>query len=159
MKRVYGLLLAAVLLLLCVSCSANAEGPTEEHDAVITEAVEELKDCWEDLYKESKGKTDGYFEIKNTRVITVKENDIEIFDDVAYIVEFDLYTDYRGSAPYYEAVGIYDTVVVYKSGEMETVSSNLFRVYRSNTYQTDFSNIIQDIADYHGHYNCTEKLK
>ena len=164
MKKVCVLLLAAVIALLCASCSAkvnfkNAEKePAENHDAVITKAIEELRDCWKEVYKESQVKTDGHFEIKNTRMITVKDNDLEIFDDIEYIIEFELYTDYRGSAPYYENVGINNTVVVYKNGKM-AVESDLIRAYRSKTYQTDYSDFIQAIDDYHGYYNCTEKLR
>ena len=160
MKRRFALLLVVVIAFLCASCSANTENkPTEQHDAVITKAMEELKDCWEGLYKESKVETDGYFEIKNTRVLTIKENNIAPFDKVKYIIEFELYTDYYGSAPYYEDVGVYDTVVVYDDGTMEVEASNLIRAYRSKTYQTDYAGFIQTVDDYRGYYNSVEKLK
>lgn len=164
MKRVFALLLATVITLFCSSCSAketsaNAEKkPTEKHDAVITKAIEELKDYWEDLYEESKVENDGYFEIKNTRIITIKDNDTELFDNIKYIIEFELYTDYMGSAPYYEDVGVYNTVVVYEIGKMD-VESNLIRAYRNKTYQTDYSGFIKSVDDYHGYYNCVKKLK
>ena len=63
-----------------------------------------------------------------------------------------------GCAPYYENFGVNDNVVVYKNGTMD-VASNLIRLYRSKTYQTDYSGFIEAIDDYHGQYNCVEKLK
>ena len=109
-------------------------------------------------YKEDDIETDGYFEIKNTRVITIKENEIELFKDVDYIIEYELYTDYMGSAPYYENCGVKNNVVVYKNGTMD-VTNSLIRMYRSKTYQTDYSGFIEAIDDYQGQYNCIEKLK
>lgn len=124
---------------------------------MITEAISELKDHWKDVYEKSGDTADGYFEIKNTRVVTIKNNDLEMFSDVQYIIEFELYTDYFGSAPYYEDAGVYDNVVVYKDGTMEVVS-HLIVVYRSSTFEVDFSDFIQEIDDYNGYYNCVEKL-
>lgn len=164
MKRLFALLLAVGVVLLCASCSAKETSadtekePTKKHDAVITKAIKELKDCWEDEYKETQIEMDGYFEIKNTRIITIKPNDIEIFDNVQYIVEFELFTDYLGSAPYHENCGRFDNVIVYEDGTME-VSHGLIDQYRSRTYQSDFSDFIQDIDDYQGYYNCIETLK
>ena len=164
MKRIVALFLTGMIALLCASCSIKEatekteKEPTKEHNAVITEGIEELKDYWEDLYEESDVITDGYFEIKNTRIITIKNNDIALFDDVKYIIEFELYTDYMGSAPYYENAGTHDNVIVYENGTMD-VSNSLIRAYRSKTYQMDYSDFIQTIDDYHGYYNCAEKLK
>ena len=39
------------------------------------------------------------------------------------------------------------------------VASNLIRMYRNKTYQTDYSDFIEAIDDYHGQYNYAEKLK
>ena len=130
-----------------------------KHHEIVTKATAQLKAYWREKYKETQfDNTDGYFEIKNTRVITIKDNEIELFQDVVYIIEYDLYTDYMGSAPYYENCGIDDTVVVYKDGTMD-VSRNLVRIYRSAYFQTEYSAFIETIDDYHGQYNCIEKLK
>ena len=113
---------------------------------------------WEDEYDRFSIEEDRHFEIKNTRIITIKNNDIEQFENVKYLVEFVLYTNYMGSAPYYEDFCVYDTVVVYNDGEME-VQTNPIDRYRGRTYETDFSNFIKDIDDYCGYYNCVKKLK
>ena len=165
MKRCIAILTLIVVVLSTAACGKQDKvqpGTNQEelkHHEIVTEATEQLKKYWKQEYQDTKNNnTDGYFEIKNTRVITMKDNDIELFQDVAYIIEYELYTDYMGSAPYYENCGVNNNVVVYKNGTMD-VASNLIRLYRNKTFQTDYSGFIEAIDDYHGQYNCTEKLK
>ena len=150
MKKLYSL-----LLVLCLIFSLSACG-TDKND-IVSKAVSVLENHWEDLYEDSKVETDGHFEIKNTRVVNIKENNTEEFKNIDYIVEFILYTDYLGSAPYYQNVGIDDTVVVYKDGTME-VQRNLINLYRNKYYSNDFD-FIKSIDDYGDKYNCIEDLK
>lgn len=150
MKKLYSL-----LLVLCLIFSLSACG-TDKND-IVSKAVSVLENHWEDLYEDSKVETDGHFEIKNTRVVNIKENNTEEFKNIDYIVEFILYTDYLGSAPYYENVGIDDTVVVYKDGTME-VQRNLINRYRNKYYSNDYD-FIKSIDDYGDKYNCIEDLK
>ncbi len=156
MKKALAIILSLILLLSLTACGGS------EHDEMIKEAIEELEEEWEDIYEETKEssnhKTDGHFEIKNTRVITIKENDIEEFKDVDYVIEFVLFTDYFGSAPYYSSVGLSDNVIVYKDGDMK-VGKNAFDNYRVNNFITDYSNIIESIDDCGDEYNCVKKLK
>ena len=151
MKKLYSL-----LLVLCLIFSLSACG-TDKND-IVSKAVSVLENHWEDLYEDSRVETDGHFEIKNTRVVNIKENNTEEFKNIDYIVEFILYTDYFGSAPYYQNVGIDDTVVVHKDGTME-VQRNLINLYRSKYYSNDFSDFIKSIDDYGDKYNCIEDLK
>ncbi len=148
--------LCSLLLVLCLIFSLYACGTDENN--MVSKAVSMLENHWEDLYEDSKVETDRHFEIKNTRVVNIKENNTEEFKNIDYIVEFVLYTDYFGSAPYYQNVGMDDTVVVYKDGKME-VRRNLINLYRSKYYSNDFSNFIKSIDDYGDKYNCIEKLK
>ncbi len=150
-KRGLTFLLVLTLAFCLSACGAS------ENDRIST-AVIKLKNHWEDVYNNSKVDTDGYFEIKNTRVINIKDNNTEEFKDIDYIVEFVLYTDYFGSAPYYQIAGIDDTVVVYKGGKME-IQSNLINRYRTRHYTSDFSEFIKSIDDYGNKYNCIENLK
>lgn len=129
------------------------------HKAIINDAIEELKSEWERIYDDSVADTDGYFEIKNTRLIEIGNNDTEELKDIDYLVEFVLYTDYLGSAPYYSSVGLSDTVIVYKDGTMTVPSKNSLRAYSQRHYSYDYSDIIKDIFDYGSKYNCTEYLK
>ena len=108
MKMFFNIFLCLSIItssLLLVGCDNN------NNDTMIKEAVELITEYWEELYAED-DIGDGYFEIKNTRVIYIKENDIEQFKDKKYIIEFIIYTDYMGTAPYYSNVGMYSNVVV-----------------------------------------------
>ena len=164
MKKCIAIIAVIILVLCFTACgkqdteSAGTNKEIPKHHEIVTEATAQLMEYWKQSYKESDIEKDGYFEIKNTRVITIKENEIELFKDVAYIIEYELYTDYMGSAPYYENCGVNNNVVVYKNGTMDVVN-NLILAYRNKTYQTDYSDFIEAIDDYHGQYNCTEKLK
>ena len=152
-------ILALLAVVFCFTACGKQEKKNLKHHKMVTAATAQLKKHWKQEYQdENKADTDGYFEITNVRVITIKENDIKLFQDVAYIVEYELYTDYYGSAPYYDNYVVDDTVVVYKNGTMD-VSQNLIWKYRNTAYQTDFSVFIEDIDDYGGQYNCIEKLK
>lgn len=133
------------------------EKPTKYHDIII-DAIEEVKDCWRQHYDEPEYKSDGYFESKNTRLITIKDNEIEQFHDVSCIIEFELFTDYYGSSPYYENININDNVIVYKNGTMDVANSPI-QMYRAMTFISDFSGFIESIDDYQDQYNCVEKLK
>ena len=149
--------ICSFLLVLCLFFSLSACGIKD--DDMVSKATNELKNHWEDLYDDSTVKTDGYFEIKNTRVIEIKKNDIEEFEDVEYIVEFVLYTDYFGAAPYYSYAGISDSVIVYDNGDMEVAGINLLREYSSKHYTYDYSDIIKTVNDYGDKFNCVENLK
>lgn len=150
MKRISIILL--VLMLVGLSACSNNKND------MVSKAIDELKNHWEEMYDEANVDTDRHFEIKNTRVINIKENDTDEFKNIDYIIEFVLYTDYFGSAPYYQIVGIDDTVVVYKDGTME-VQRNLINKYRAMHYSNDFSDFIESIDDYSDKYNCVENLK
>ena len=154
MKKVCYLLLALCLIFSLSACSND-----NSQKELVDDAIKELKSTWKDIYDETYVKTDGYFEIKNTRVIEIMKNDIEEFEDVDYIIEFVLYTDYFGSAPYYSYVGMSDSVIVYDNGDMEVSRINLLRVYSSKHYTYDYSDIIEAVNDYGDKYNCIEKLK
>ncbi|MBR2013005.1 MAG: hypothetical protein IJ995_02180 [Clostridia bacterium] len=148
----------AIFLLFILSISLTACG-NDAQENMINDAVEELKSEWEDIYDDSRVETDGYFEIKNTRVIEIKRNDIEEFEDVDYIIEFLLYTDYFGSSPYYSYSGTSDSVIVYDNGDMEVSSTNLLRWYSTKHYTFDYSDIIKTVNDYGDNFNCVENLK
>jgi len=153
MKRLLAIMLSLVLVLSLTACGSK-------HDDIIEKAITELEKIWVDQYSEhhSSIKTDGYFEIKNTRVIEIKDNENEMFKDIDYVIEFVLFTDYYGSAPYYYNVGIYDTVVVYKNGKTEASSKTPFLQYVVQTYSTDYSDFIESVTDYGDKYNCKKHL-
>lgn len=161
MKKLITLFFSIILMINFVSCSSfvsneEIKEPINAYDSVIKEAIDALKDEWKNHYEEHNG--DGYFEIKNTRVIEIKDNDISVFKDVKYIVEFILFTDYYGSAPYYSEAVVSNVAVIYKNGNTE-ITGDLFRRYSSATYSYDYSNIIKNIVDCGSKYNVKETLK
>ena len=174
MKKAVIILLLFVMMFSFVSCGiielngnnseiVNNSQESSKNDTQVREAIKNLKDKWRDIYneelKDRDYNHDGYFEIKNTRVINIKNNTIEEFKDVSCIVEFILYTDYFFSAPYYEDAGTYNSVTIYKDNTMEVNSGNPMRRYRSKHYTSDFSEFIESIEDYHDKYNQIVNLK
>lgn len=160
------ILISSVLLLTGCNTSDSETNRNTKSDKQIKEAIELLSEHWSDYYDkleerwnnghDEKGYKDKHLEIINTRIVYIKDN-IEsdksgLFDDVDYIVEFELITNYYNSSPYYDNFNIDDCVVVYKDGTA-TVTTNLFSRYRSLTYAYDFSPIIKSIKDFNGKYD------
>lgn len=174
MKR-FSLVLFIVLLILNILCSCDQgkkndsqtlesdntsnqnESFTKEewYDEYINTAITKVKQMWQIQYSSNDGE---HLEIKNTRIISIKSNQIEEFKDIKYIVEFVLFTEYYHVAPYYYDESIYDAVVFYQNGDSEVVENNPFKAYRSKYYINDFSEIIREICDLGSKYNDTFKL-
>ncbi|MBQ6374478.1 MAG: hypothetical protein IJJ45_08340, partial [Clostridia bacterium] len=72
---------------------------------------------------------------------------------------FLIYTDYFYSEPYYSYPGLASSVLVHRNGRLEVQkASNLFYLYRTRTYESDFSGIIEEIVDLNGAYNAVYRL-
>jgi len=151
MKKLSVLFICISVILSCFLTSCKSDTNT-----MIDDAIKAISKYWSEIYEEDEI-GDGYFEIKNTRVIHIKENDIEEFKDVEYIIEFDIYSDYFGSAPYYSNVGVNNNVVVSKDGSMSVVS-HAIDSYRGRTFNNDFSSFIEKTVDYKDKYNCVKDL-
>ena len=169
MKRILALLFIACMVFSLSACNTsddntssrrqNADSQIESFDIDITEAVDAITEKWKELYQE-KNNTDGYFEIKNTRVIFIKENtDVAEFQDIRYIVEFDIYSDYFATAPYYLNPSIDDSVSIHKDGTLTVNHVRPILSYRSRTYSNDYSNIIESITDLGDQFNMTKNFK
>ena len=166
MKRILAILLA--LLLCCVAFAQPAEPEiSEEHNALVLQAVEALKAHWLQDYQKNQPGGEGYLEIKNTRIFTIKDEptggSVEALDKMAqadfgeieYIVEFMLLSDYFGTGPaYYVNACINDHVVFYADGSI-AVSKNLFNHFRAKTFSNDFAGIIEETHDLGAAYNET----
>ena len=153
MKRLMSCLLMLMMLLPAGMCD-------EEYD--VDAAIGLLKTCWREEYA-SMEKLSGYLEIKNTRIVkiadepkadeSVQEYADKYFGDVDYIVEFMLYSDLMGMAPYYQDAGMWDCVIAYEDGSMEVAAKNVFYDYRARTYSFDISGIVADVIDLNQQYN------
>ena len=142
-------LAAAVLGALALfgnSGNSHSAAPAEVRKAADS-AISALAEQWEDIYDEA-DISDGYLEIKNTRVIEIEpNNEEELFEDVAYVVEFLLFSNYYGAAPYYNSNVGNDCVLVYKDGSCKVSGMNIFMAYSSRTYEFDYSHLTEEIYD------------
>ena len=152
MKKLLVLLLIFCLLL-CSCSSKNGDAPVIEkrQEDYIKDATDAVKKYWKAEYSE-RGIDNTYLEIKNTRIITIKDNNNEYFSDIECIVEFVLYSNYYETAPYYTNIGTNDCVIFYKNGTVE-VSPNYFNLYRGRTFSFDYSDVIDTIYDFEHYFN------
>ena len=161
--------LICVLLLLAVvaGCCACGRKDGGKYDGMVKLAVEELKRHWTNEIYAPDGnveKGEGYLQIVNTRVINIKDEpvtgfDTDMFDNVDYIVEFVIFDNYYYSAPFYYSSNSHnDHVAVYKDGSME-VTGDLFNIYRSRYYTSDFSGVIDEVTDLGDKYDEVYILK
>lgn len=168
--KCFGLALLFVLVGIVGACNGNKEGETvanHKEDKRVTEAIEVLSNGWKEVYANAEFVTsDHYLEIINTRIINIKENidpkqvheKNDLFDDLDYIVEFELMSNYWGSSPYYPNVCLYGNVVKKKDGTAEVIQYSLLNSYRASVYDTDFSPIIESIENFHGEYDGVIEL-
>ena len=182
MKRTINLLiclLMVVLILLSgvisISAEESAEQPRivfgeypegESDPAFLSALVQKAQEVLADYYKgyywdDDNPDTENTLDIRNTRVICVKEDldevqeeyissaQEEVFGDVRYVVEFLEYMDMPGSTISLPGT---DSVVVYDDGTMRYIYS-IFRTYASRVFSYDFSTIIDQVIDLHEEYN------
>lgn len=156
--------------LLCIAIAFSATGCSTK-DKRVLDAIEVLTERWEDYYDEYKWDGnkagDRYLEIVNTRIVNIKdviESDKfakrdKMFEDIDYIVEFELVSNHFDTTPYYFNAFLLNSVVVYKDGKTEVSDYNLFNAYRSATFSNDFSHIIESIEELHGEYDQVIKIE
>ena len=166
-RRWMALAMVLVMLLTVTACKSKKKKSTAPtQDETVVAAVETLEKYWIEFYKQEQYEgEDGYFEIKNTRKIEIKDTvtgadaDVaaEMFGDVDYIVEFVLYTEYYPQS-YVSQAPLSDRVIVYDDGRME-VGRDLFKDYSARVYSFDYSGIVESVEDYGDKYNCKKNLK
>lgn len=163
MKRALCLILVCILCLSLASCGKSDKDIQAVSSADIEEtvgfAIEKLKDQWSKTYDEV-GTKDRYLEIKNTRVITIKDNNDNYFKDIDKIVEFMLLTNYLEMKPsFYSDLFIFNNVIIYRDGHAEVQRSEYINVVRTRTYATDFSDVIGSVDDLGDAYNAVYHLE
>ena len=92
-------------------------------------------------------------------MVCFRENQNGYFQNVAYIVEFVIFSDFYGSAPYYGNVGYLESVAVYTDGTMEACKTNPLKEFRGKTYSTDYSEFLDSVVEYADAYNVQKILK
>lgn len=145
--KIFRMLLPALLLAIFLfSSCTQGESKSQEYDGEVQTALAEIKKQWQNLYDQIPD-LEPYLEVKNTRLIFLRKDNEELLEDTHMIVEFILYSNYMGSAPYYDDAGQYNCVAFYEDGSMEVLRGNPFNEHRSRTYSSDFSGIIDSIED------------
>lgn len=168
MKKALCFLLLATVLFSFAACSGAASKPDSEStantaentftpDPIVEQAIDAVKADWSKQYDEQ-NITDRYLEIKNTRVITIKNNTSDYFKDIDKIVEFVLFSNYFNSAPYYSNVNLRQTYILYKNGTGEVSETDYFNRVRQKTFSADFSAVIEKIDDCGSKYNAVYHL-
>lgn len=153
MKKKLLLLLTLVLAFSLSACQKKTSNP------IVEDAINELTDAWGGIYDRFSVIDDRHLEITNTQVIKIKESvDEEMFENIEYVVQFELLSNYFGSGEPYKNVKQSDCVLVYKDGSME-VSNDIFNIYRARTFNTDFSDIIEESTNYSDAFNQELKIK
>ena len=141
-------------------------------DKLVSQAVELIKDYWRtevyapQMYTSNDPR--GYLEIVNTCVTYIKRDFATqteyassteaMFANVYCIIDFILLSDYYGSAPYYTDIGINNCVIVYLDGSIEMSRMPFFDQYRSRSFVTDFSPMIESFHNLKSAYNATYHL-
>lgn len=141
----------------------NSSTETSQQDIALWQdtisiAKEAVIQEWENIYTDLSADgqdPDGYLEFKDIRIIEIKPNDNKYFSNVSVVVEFVLYTDYHGSAPYYTDVHLADSVAFYADGSYQVLDRSLFETYSANSYSWDYSDFIAEIYDLKSDYNET----
>lgn len=158
-------LLIISLVVSLTACSNNGKSDKKKkqasnYDKYVAKAIDMVNKEWEEIYKKYSSsddatKFDNTVNIINTRVIGIKENSNKYFKDVDRVVEFEILSDYFGSAPYYLNIHNYDTVVFYKNGDKKIF--NIFRDYSAKTYKYDYFDVIDEVVDLGTAYNTETK--
>lgn len=153
MRRIFLALLSGCLLLSAGGCARQQAEEPAPYEEQVTLALQALKEKWENDYYANYAADEKYLEIKNTRLFVIRDGlEIPYFEDVAYVVEFVLFSNYMRSAPLYLDVNTGDTVVIKKDGTAE-VGVDILSVYMARTFSADFSGIIDEIYDYQDRYD------
>ncbi len=147
MKRLISLVLALAMCFLVAGCNKKVENET------VDKAAELVAKQWKSIYDESPFTVgnDRHLEIKNTRIVHIKDTGMEELKDVDYVIDFMLFTNYSGTAPYYTVADFYNTVTVYKDGTMDC-DLDVFALY-TGAYGNDFKNLIESVEDYGDEFN------
>lgn len=141
-------------------------------DKLVSQAANLLKDYWRTKVfapgKYVSNEERGYLEILNTRVTYIRhdfatqaEYDTKtdsMFSNVYCVIDFVLLSDYYGSAPYYNNIDMYNCIVVNLDGSMEMSNLPFFDLYRSRSFNTDFSPIIESVHNLGSAYDAVYYL-
>lgn len=159
MRKVLSIILIFILASICLASCADSQSKNE-YDETINQSIVLLKKCWEDVYQKrgTENHADEIF-ITNTRVVKIKEScGIERFQDIDYIVEFVVYSDYLGNGgKYYDNYDRFETAVVFCDGTIEIEEINPLDSYCNSRYDFSYP-MVEDVIELGAQYNKTIHL-
>ncbi len=128
---------AAVALIVIVAIVISSLGKTTKSGAeeAVENSVLALKEGWVKVYDDidelfsngtyrAPGPENRLLEIRGARVISILPNENDLYKNVSYLVEFELYSNRFRAEPYYLSEDIYNTVLVYADGRCELLLRN-----------------------------------
>ena len=153
--KLFTLFLTVSILMVMGGCSV-----ADKSDPRVSDAIELISESWNEYYENSSlDIEDKYLEITNTKIINIKPNNGIAFEDVEYIVEFSLESNFFDSAPYYVNIGARNSfVVVYKDGKKEVELNNPILVFIQRNGSTDVPDIIESVEYFHSEYDQVLKI-
>ncbi len=151
-----------IVILLCCSLSfvgcSNSVNVSATDREYIERAIEIIKQEYVDLYSSFETKQnalmiDKHTEIKNTRIVWIKENDKQSLENVKCVVLFSILSNFFNDAPYYWMLseGNYSSVTFYKDGT--TQNFNAISRYQHASYEFNSIEYIEKIVDYEDAFN------
>ena len=156
--------LSAMIILDKVSSAGGTGKGGGDYDEIVETATDKMYDKW-------KEEMDNFssIEIYHTRVIEIKpEHNNELFlrglnavcgrTDLKYIVEFDVYSDYYMSDPYYYEMDNYSCVLIFEDGAAQVVEKDLFSLLGRSYYNFNWSDVVKKVTDLGDTYNKTLKV-
>lgn len=161
--------LLAMILSIATVCFVFASCGKSKYDKEVQEAIEKIKETWDDeLFRAAKG-GEKTIKIVNTQVILIKQNpefENEVVEriynqtlkDVKMVIQFEILSNYMAPGGnkngYMLNNRMYSDVIVYNNGEYE-VTSGLFSKIGATTYNYDFDDYIEKTIDLGGSYDQT----
>lgn len=143
----------------CKKCGQVLPMTSEDIPQSDFEKIKLARDMMIERWQEIAAEDDvnnGYFEIKNTRIIWLDDVTIEAFS-VAYnpecIVEFNIYTDYQGAEPYYFETDYQNQVIFYADGTSEINENVIEWFWVPGEFEGKYT-----VTDYDGAFNLTINL-
>lgn len=155
MRKIALLLAVVFTITVCLSgCGKRDNARENVHDDMIKKAIVELESRWSNFFAEWSDE-EKVLEIKNTRVITLHNNDY--LNGVEYVIEFALYTAESSESGTMRRDICSVTV---DQDEAMTVRRGDFILSRIAylSYLEEDDDIVKHVDDYGDKYNCRKTL-
>ena len=148
------LILCGALLGCAAQGGADAVTPTDAEKKAVEKSFEIFRAGWTDWLNERVSDAGEYvIDVKNVRIVKLKENDKDRLKDVDFIVEFLFYMNYyQPGDAYSQSVNMNDSIAFYKDGTAK-LENRLIYAYQMMSYDVDTSGYIEEVRDFGAAFN------